>query len=113
MNRLMCQESVELSSECLRMHHLKSKLSKFSEGGPPDPPPHYNGITLCFEFHCNSICLANMQDVPLQIIINIREPSLDTLFILDRIAPTVIFVLFYHRLATALRTFSGFLSNLV
>ena len=29
---------VELSSECLRMHHLKSKLSKFSGGGPPDPP---------------------------------------------------------------------------
>ncbi len=50
------------------MHHLKGKLSKFSGGGPPDPPPpkkkNYKGITLCFEFHCNSNCLANMQDVP-------------------------------------------------
>ncbi len=29
---------MELSSECLRMHHLKSKVATFSGGGPPDPP---------------------------------------------------------------------------
>ena len=42
MNRLICRESVELSSECLRTHHLKRKLSKFSGRDPQTPLLQWN-----------------------------------------------------------------------
>ncbi len=57
------------------MHHLKSKLSKFSGGGPPRPPK-YKEVTTYLEFIAIQIVLQTCKMyVPLQIIINIREPS--------------------------------------